>query len=56
MGKLGIIQKTKGKDVNIKDIKKNRIKVKENLKGGNMGGDKKGIESPGTQPLLCMHL
>jgi hypothetical protein len=31
VGKLGIIQKPKGKDVNHKKIEKNRIKVKENL-------------------------
>jgi hypothetical protein len=52
VGKLGIIQKTKGKDINDKDIKKNRIKVKENLQKGNMDRDKKGVESSGTQPPI----
>ena len=38
--------------LNNKHIKKNRIKVKENLWEGNMGGDDEGVESSGTQPLL----
>jgi hypothetical protein len=53
VGKLRIIQKTNVKAINHKHIKKNRIKVKENLWKGNTGRDKKGVEYFGTQPPLC---
>jgi hypothetical protein len=56
VGKLGIIQKTKGKDINYKHIKKNRIKVKENLWNAIIWARQKGAESSGTQPLLVRAL
>jgi hypothetical protein len=54
VAKLGVVPKVRESVSNDKHIKKNRIKVKENLWAGNMGGAYKGVESAGTQPLLLL--